>query len=135
MHNFIQNIRFKNSEIHKERIYQFVEHLEIKEDVEYQCIIKPYKKSKTLEQLGYYFSVVVAVAAEWQGLTTDQAHIFLKKECLTPVLFSALDGTSYEYRPSVKKMKIKPMAEYIDMCINYLGSHGQYCPPPRYKDK
>lgn len=133
MSNFIQNIRFKNSEIHKERIHHFVENLDIKEDCEYQCVIKPYKKSKTEEQLGYYFPVVVAVAADWQGLTTEQAHIFLKKECLTPVFFSVLDGTAYEYIPSVKKMNMKPMAEYIDMCINYLGSNGQYCPPPRYK--
>jgi len=134
MNNFNQNIRFKNSEPNKERIYQFVQKLIITEKDEYECIIKPLTKSKTLEQLGYYFPVVVAVAAEWQGLTTEQAHIFLKKECLTPVFFSLLDGTSYEYRPSVKKMNIKPMAEYIDMCINYLGSHGQYCPPPRYKE-
>lgn len=134
MNNFIQNIRFKNAETHKDRAKQYLDNLKITEDVEYQCVIKPYRKSKSLEQLGYYFPVIVAVAAQWQGITPKQAHIFLKVECLTPVFFSALDGTSYEYKPSVKEMNIKPMAEYIDTCINYLGSHGQYCPPPRYKD-
>lgn len=132
--DFKQIIRFgEYTDAHKSRLINYITQLIIDEKHEYEVCIKPFKQSKTLEQLGYYFPVVVAVASQWQGITTDQAHIFLKKECLTPVFFSALNGTSYEYRPSVKKMNIKPMAEYIDMCINYLGSHGQYCPPPTYK--
>ena len=51
------------------------------------------------------------------------------------MFFSTLAGESYEYKPSVKEMKIDVMAAYIDDCINFLGSHDQAVPPPRYKEK
>ena len=135
MNHFIQNIRFKNSEMHKERACQYIRNLQIKEDVEYQCEIKPYKKDKTDDQRGYYFSTVVIVALKWQGLTFPQAHIWLKNKCCERVYFSTLDGESHVFIPSVADMKIDVMARYIDTCINFLGSHGQAVPPPRYKER
>jgi len=134
MSKFTQLIRFgEYTQNQKTRVTDFISSLIIDQKKEYEITIKPYKQNKTLEQLGYYFSTVVPVCIHWQGIDNESAHIFLKEHCLEPVFFSALDGTSYQYKPSVKKMKINVMAEYIDKCINMMGAEGQYVPPPRYK--
>lgn len=135
MSKFIQLLRVGNfTNAQKTRVIDFIHNLIIDEKKEYEITIKPYKQDKTLEQLGYYFSTVVPVCIQWQGLEDKSAHIFLKENCLEPVFFSALDGTSYQYKPSVKGMKIDKMAEYIDKCINFMGAQGQYTPPPRYRN-
>ena len=132
--NFKQAIRFGNyTDSQKSRLIEHINLLIIDEKHEYEVLIKPFKQSKTLEQLGYYFSTIVPITAEWKAVTIKQAHVILKKECLEPVFFSALDGTSYEYKPSVKHMNIKPMAKYIQDCTYFLGSEGQYVPAPTYK--
>jgi len=132
--NFKQIIRFGNQTgIHKERIFSYVENLIISEKDEYECVIKPYKKSKTLEQLGYYWTAVISVARDWQGLTVEEADMFLKSNCCTPV-YKEILGVTYEIRKSIAKMKVNEMAKYIDDCVNLLGSHGQYVPPPHYKE-
>lgn len=133
MNNFIQNIRFKNSEIHKEQIYRFVDNLQIKEDAEYQCIIKPYKSSKTLEQLGYYWTAVITTTRLWQGLTKIEADHFLKAQCCAPI-YKEILGERYEIRKSIASMKVNEMSEYLDDCINFLGSHGEAVPPPTWKE-
>jgi len=131
--NFSQIIRYKNEGIHKERIFNYVENLIVSEKVEYECIIKPYKKGKSLEQLGYYWTAVISTAREWQGLTVDEADVFLKSNCCTPI-YKEIFGETYEIRKSIAKMKINEMAKYIDDCVNFLGSHGQAVPPPHYKE-
>jgi len=126
-----QLIRYgKHTEYQKKQVVDFIDNLTIEESKEYQVTVKPYKLSKSDEQRGYYFSTVVRVAADWQGMTPPRAHELLKANCCYKVYFSDLAGNAYEYRPSIKDMKIKPMAEYIDTCIKFLGAEGQYCPPP-----
>jgi len=134
MNKFTQLIRFGEcTQNQKTRVIDFISSLIIEEKKEYKITIEKYKENKSLEQLGYYFSTVVPVCVQWQGLENKEAHIFLKENCLEPVFFSALDGTSYQFKPSVKDMKVDAMAEYIDKCINFMGAEGQYTPPPRYK--
>ena len=133
MNSFKQIIRFENSEANKVRVIEFIKNLHTSEKLEHEVTIKPYKSSKSLEQLGYYFSSVVHVAADFQGLTNENAHQWLKDQCCERVYFSTLDGESHQFTPRIAKMKVKIMAEYIDSCINLLGSHGQYVPPPHYK--
>jgi len=87
-----------------------------------------------MNKRGYYFSTVVPVAMEFQGLVSKHAHLWLKEYCCEPVYFSALDGNSYKYKPSIKDMKLDVMSKYIDDCINLLGSQGQYVPPPRLRE-
>jgi hypothetical protein len=129
-----QLIRFgPNTQYQKDRACEFIQNLEVTEKCEFESTVKQYKESKSADQLGYYFVSVVRVAAEWQGMTPKTAHEFLKKNCCYKVYFSDLSGNSYEYRPSIADMNLKPMAEYIDLCINFLGSNGQYVPPPTTK--
>lgn len=134
MNNFKQLIRFgEHTGFQKSRAVDFINNLIISDKLEYEINIKPYKRNKSLEQLGYYFSTVVPVCMVWQGLTDKEAHIFLKEECTEPVFFSTLDGATYQFKPSIKDMKLNVMAEYIDKCINLIGSHGHAVPPPTYK--
>lgn len=135
MTNFKQLIRTGAKQLdQKARAIHYISNLKVTEGNEYEVTVKPYKKSKTDEQRGYYFSTVVPVACAWQGLTAKQGHMFLKEECLAPVFFSTLTRDSYQYKPSIKEMKIDTMAKYIDDCINFLGSHGQAVDPPRYQE-
>jgi len=134
MSEFIQNIRVENEEIHKQRIYRYVDNLEVKECEEYQCIIKPYKSSKSLEQLGYYWTAVISTARLWQGLTKIEADHFLKAQCCAPI-YKEILGETYEIRKSIANMKVNEMREYIDDCINFLGVNGQAVPTPHYRGR
>jgi len=122
----------KHTAYQKGHVIDYIQNLPVDEKREYEISIKPYKKNKSLEQLGYYFSTVVRVCQDWQGLNNLEAHEFLKLNCTTPQFFDAC-GERYEYRPSIKNMKVKPMGDYIDTCVKFLGSEGQYVPPPIYK--
>lgn len=133
--NKTQLIRFgDNTNLQKERVCEFIHNLVVEPKKEYEVTVKIYKLSKSDEQRGYYFSTVVPVAMEFQGLVSKHAHIWLKEFCCEPVYFSALDGNSYKYKPSIKEMKLDVMSKYIDDCVNFLGSQGQYVAPPRLKE-
>ena len=132
--NFIQHIRHgDHADYQKSLILDYLSNLIINENSEYTTTIKPYRKSKTLEQLGYYFSSVVPTAMEWQGLIKDDADMWLRKKMVKPRHIEIM-GETFEIRPSIAKMKIKEMSSYIDDCINFLGSHGQYVAPPTYTE-
>ena len=134
MSTFTQLIRDgEYSESQKTRVIDFISSLIIDKQSEYEITIKPYKKNKTLEQLGYYWAGVVPVCMEWHGLVKADADIFLKEMCAIPRVMMVM-GEVYEVRATIAKMKIKEMSQYIDGCVNFLGSHGQYVPPPPHKD-
>ena len=129
-----QLIRFgPHTQYQKDLACEFIQNLDVTEKCEFESVVKQYKLSKSDEQRGYYFVSVVRVAAEWQGMTPPMAHEFLKANCCYEVHFSDLAGNTYKFKPSIADMNLGPMAEYIDMCINFLGSNGQYVPPPTYK--
>ena len=133
VNSFTQLIRFGDySDNHKKRIIDFIDNLLISDKKEYAVSVKPYKENKTLDQLGYYFSAVVPVCAMWQGLTKSDADIFLKEKCAKPRIIEVMNEV-FEVRASIAKMKVDEMSKYIDDCINFLGSHGEYVPPPTYK--
>ena len=146
MNEFTQLMRHgSQSDVHKERIYQYVDNLHIKEGQEYQCVIKQYKKSKTLEQLGYYWGVIIPVVCEWEGFTCkgksedclkteESADYFLKKNCCAPIYMEIM-GETYEIKPSIAKMKVNKMSEYIDACVTFLGVQGQVVPQPVWNNK
>jgi hypothetical protein len=142
MNKFIQIVRNGNSVANKDRAIAHIVNLEPTEKLEYIVTVEEYKESKTLEQLGYYWGVIVPITAEWQGLTKasvdksikteDCADYFLKQNCCAPIYIS-IGGAMEPIRPSIAKMKVKQMATYIDDCINFLGINGIPVPPPTYK--
>lgn len=132
MSNFIQNIRFKNSEIHKERIHHFVENLDIKEDCEYQCVIKPFESDRSLEQNNYFHGVVVVKCMEL-GYTFPEAKATLKAELLPIVNVRKLNGETTTELTHTANLGVKKMSKFIDECIILLARYGVDVPPPRYK--
>lgn len=131
---FTQLIRAgEHAESQKARVTSFISSLIIDKRSEYEITIKPYEKNKTLEQLGYYWSAIVPICMEWHGLVKADADVFLKEKCAIPRVMEVM-GEVFEIRASIAKMKVGEMSKYIDDCVNFLGSHGQYVPPPPTKD-
>ena len=132
--SFTQLIRAGDyTEQQKTRVIDFISSLIIDERSEYEITISPYKQNKTSEQLGYYWPVIVPVCMEWHSIIKEEADIYLKEKCAIPRVITIMDEV-FEVRASIAKMKIGEMSKYIDDCINFLGSHGQYVPPPPHQD-
>lgn len=133
MNKFHQLIRFgEYTQNHKTRVIEFISNLIIEEKKEYKITIEQYKENKTLEQLGYYWSTIVPVCMDWQGLVKDDADVWLKEKCAIPRVITVM-GEVFEIRASIAKMKLDEMSRYIDDCINFMGAQGIYVPAPRYK--
>ncbi len=130
---FLQHIR--NGEYtsqQKNRVCDHIQGLEPTEKLEFTIAITKLDKSKTNQQLKYYWSVVIREGMIHFGYSKKQMDIALKDELLTPDVVELL-GRSTEVRPSIAEMKIKPMSDYIDSCINFLGTWGVIVPSPPYK--
>ncbi len=134
-----QLIRYgKHTIYQKELAIAKIDNLVVDEMHEFEIIIKPYKVNKTLEQLGYYWDVIVPICANYQGESLDDAsnaledaHESLKGECLmVKTFYRSLSGEIKQKPVSIKKLKVGQMSEYIDNCINLLGSMGVTIPPP-----
>jgi len=127
-----QLIRFgPHTDYQRGVVINHVSKLEPTEKMSYEVTIKPYKKSKTLEQLGYYWDVIVPMVANYQGDSLDNAHESLKGECLmVKKFYTNFSGDIRQTQPSIKKLKVKEMAEYIDLCIILMAKFDVICPPP-----
>ena len=116
----------------KFRAKKFIDDLEPTEDKSFEIIIKKHQTSKTLEQLGYYWGVIIPYLMDWSGNTKDECDQILKHKLVPPQEFQ-FDDVVYEIRPSIAKMKVKEMSSYIDQCIIYLAGEGCAIPHPHYK--
>jgi hypothetical protein len=135
MRKFTQLIRFgEYTQNQKTRVIDFISNLIIEDKKEYKITVEQYKENKTLEQLGYYWSTIVPVCMDWQGLVKDDADIWLKEKCAIPRVLNVM-GEVFQVRASIAKMKIDEMSRYIDDCINFMGAQGYYVPPPTYKER
>jgi len=125
-----QLIRFGDyTDIQKSRVTEFILNLCIDQKNEYKITVEKYKENKTSEQLGYYWTTIIRVCMDWQGLAKDDADVWLKEKCAIPRIITIM-GETFEIRASIAKMKIDEMSRYIDDCVNFMGTHGQYTPPP-----
>ena len=127
-----QLIRYgEHTDYQKQTAIHKIDTLIIDEKHEYEVTVKPYKLSKSAEQLGYYFTVLVPIVANYMGETAKGAHMALKDECLTITHnFKSFSGVTLKEFPSIKDLKVNEMAEYITSCIQFLGSMGVTIPPP-----
>jgi len=126
-------IRHTNQEDQlKFRAKSLIDELLPTDKVSYEVTIKEYKTSKTLEQLGYYWGVIVPYFMEWSGHTKSECDQILKEKLVVPQEF-IFEGDVYEVRPSIAKMKVNEMSAYIDQCIIFLASQGCAVPHPYYK--
>ena len=128
-----QLIRFgQHTQYQKDQACKFIQNLEVTEKCEFESVVKQYKLSKSAEQLGYYFTVLVPICGAWMGeVDLKLVHMALKDRCLSFVrFFKNFEGETVETRPSIKELKTNEMAEYITACIYFLGSNAVNVPPP-----
>jgi len=133
MDDFKQVIRYGNDT--GKQISRAMNHLmsiEITEDNEVEVIVKKFKTNKTLEQLGYYWGVLIPVFMKEYGCLKAEADEVLKEEVLPPVV-KIISGKVREIRPSIAVMTVKDMAEYIDKCIILMSQQGMHVPQPEYR--
>jgi len=131
---FTQHLRDgPNIESQKQRLIDQIYNLIIDEKREYTWTLTKFDKSKTKSQLNYYWGVVVKEGMIHFGYSKKEMDIALKNELLPPKIVK-LFGMITEVRPSIAEMKLKPMADYIDTCINFLGAYDVFVPSPPYKD-
>ena len=130
---FVQHLRDGNNiQAQKQRLINQIANLIIDDKREYTWTLTKYDRSKTKSQLAYYFGVVIPALMEFQGCSKVEADEALRYELLPPD-FREIFGKVIEYRPRIKNMKVKPMATYIDTCVNFLGAWGVFVPPAPYR--
>ena len=128
-----QLIRFgPHTDYQKKQVIDAIESLVIEEKKDYEVTIKPYKLSKSAEQLGYYFTVIVPFCAAWMGEDDlKSVHLALKDRCLVFVRhFTDFDGEDREISPTIRDLKTDEMAHYITACVRFLGMNGVKVPLP-----
>lgn len=116
----------------KYRAKKVIDELEPEQGREFEVIIKLHKSNKTLEQLGYYWGVVIKYFMDWTGHDKVECDQILKETCAIPHNFT-FNGIDFVARASIAKMKTKEMSEYIDRCVVFLASEGCMVPPPHYR--
>ena len=111
-----QLIRFgPHTDYQKKQVIDAIESLVIEEKKDYEVTIKPYKLSKSAEQLGYYFTVIVPFK--------DRCLVFVRH-------FTDFDGEDREISPTIRDLKTDEMAHYITACVRFLGMNGVKVPLP-----
>ena len=127
-----QLIRYgEHTQHQKDIICKRIQFLEVEEKCEFEVTVKYYKPSKSSDQLGYYFKIIVPIVADYMGETAKGAHMALKHECLVFTRsFKNFNGDTVVERPSIKDLKINEMAQYITSVIQFMGSMGVTIPPP-----
>lgn len=133
MNLFTQHLRDgDNTQSQKQRLINQISNLLIDEKHEYTWTMEKYDKSKTTAQLNYYWGVVVKEGMVHFGYSKKEMDIALKDELL-PFNVVELFGKPTEVRQSIAEMKVRPMSDYIDICVSFLGTYGVLVPVPPYK--
>ena len=57
-------------------------------------------------------------------------HEELKEAHMTPIEYTGLDGTVKKRRPSITKLKVKEMSEYMDKVYTWAGTMGIFLSKP-----
>ena len=91
-------------------------------------------KKRTLSQNAFYWDVVVpafvelgyqqfSVVAETTGMAPkDSAHSVIKRMFLDPMVYTASDGTEYEFEPSTASLTTAQFSQMTDRAITYLNT-------------
>ena len=99
---------------------------------EWQVIVEPYKKRRSLSQNGLYWRWVEIISND-TGNDTDAVHDFLKNKFLVPKEIE-IAGEKVLCR-STRKQDTKTMSEYMDKVYAFAGSElGIFLPVPEDTD-
>lgn len=97
----------------------------------WEVTIKPYRRSRSVEQNRYYWKML-QVAADEIGCEAEDLHDVARHKFLPPV-FADIKGEVHEVRRSTTKLNVKEMAEYTEKVTAWLQVDlGIVLPEDRY---
>ena len=97
----------------------------------YEVLIKPKRRTRSLNQNSYYFSAVVEPFRQWlienwgENVTKDQAH-----ETLKLALLERSDAGGIELMPSTRNLDTAAFSEYLESAIQFLATKCDICVIP-----
>jgi hypothetical protein len=77
-----------------------------------EVTVKPYRKSRSLEQNNLLWQIYTIVAAE-TGHSPEDIHDWCRQQFL-PAKFVEIDGQAHEVRRSTASLKVDEMTEYLN---------------------
>ena len=114
---------------------------EIQADPVMQVIIKPYRKNKSAEQLGYLWAGVLPSISKWleetgkdqgQHMSADDLYDWFIDEYAEKRIITH-NGKSKVSVKSASKMNTKEMSEFIERIIQHMGEQGFAVPLSEYR--
>lgn len=89
----------------------------------YDVLIKPHKKTRSLDQNAYYWVAVVEpfrswIKEEWQeSVSAKQAHEILKRQ----ILGVKQSPSGIQIPPTSKNLSVQEFSEYVEGCARWLA--------------
>jgi hypothetical protein len=105
--------------------------LKLDPDAPMEVVIKPYKRSRSLEQNDLYWRWL-SLMGDDLGYTKDEMHEEMMRQHLTPLSINTPAGIVEVY--STKKLKVKEMSEYLNKINITAGQMGIALPLPIERD-
>lgn len=94
----------------------------------YEIMIKPRKRTRSLDQNAYYWAAVVAPFTEWlrnvwgdSKIDKEQAHEMLKIKILGVSHKEIPSGETLTKIPQSKTLTVEEFSEYIEQCAAWLA--------------
>jgi hypothetical protein len=100
----------------------------------YDVLIKPHKKTRSLDQNAYYWTAYIQGWTEWlreasgePWISKEQAHEALKKHVLgtTPIVNKQTGEVIDEMIPDSRFMDTKEFSEYLDRAAKFLAEFAE----------
>ena len=114
-------------ERHREHALNRIAALKVDPEMPMEVTIKPYAKSRSLEQLALYWMWLTIMGADL-GYTKEEMHEEMMRKHLPPILVDTPSGVVEVY--TTKGKSIKVMAEYLTAIETTAGQLGIALPHP-----
>lgn len=114
----------KELQAHLDRLLQ----LSFEKDTWDITVVK-YENSLSARQRALYWKWVTEIG-DFNGDFKDDMHEILKNKHMVPIEYTDWDGVVRERRPSIKKLKVGEMREYMDRIYLWAGTQAIYLTNP-----
>lgn len=128
------NLRNKKAvEALKNQVQRLYEYLgeNPKQKEMYEVIIKPYERTRSVQQSKYYWQVIVGELALLYGFTKDEMHEYLKLNFNRKAAYNKMTGKMEFFGGSTTEMSTAEMNAYCERIrITHLAENGIYLSKP-----
>lgn len=108
---------------------KFTEYLKSLEEQEVEIIVRKRKDTRTLQQMRYYWGVVVKIIADDTGNDPDDVHEFLKEK-FAPKKVIGIKNEKVVAGCTHDPTKDNFFTDFIDKIVAWYTQEGGYIPPP-----